>query len=206
MIGPRHVLTASHCVNWAADGSPGWITFSPGYYNGPGPWGTFAATRIYSLIKNSGPLTDQQTAFDYVVLVLGSRIGDTIGYAGTRNFDNGWVNNVRNWVFIGYPGDLTGTERPAYQGNVTVTSKQNFSLGGRSASVLGHFSDNTKGMSGGPLWGTWTGDVGPRVVGVCSTRDGPPIAVPSGSTSEDNEFGGGPALLDLVNYARTTEP
>ena len=206
MIGPRHVLTASHCVNWAADGSVGWIEFSPGYYNGPGPWGTFAATTVYSFMKNSGPLTDQQTAFDYVVLILDSRIGDTIGWAGTRNFSSSWVDSVSSWVSVGYPGDLTSTERPVYQGSVRITSKQDFSFGGRTGSVLGHFSDITGGMSGGPLWGTWSEDAGPRVVGVCSTRQGPPIPVPDGSTSQDNEFGGGSALLDLVNQARNGAP
>ncbi|EON68746.1 hypothetical protein W97_08004 [Coniosporium apollinis CBS 100218] len=210
MIGPRHVLTASHCVNWAADGSAGWINFTPGYYDGSGPWGTFAATTVYAYVKNIGALLDKQTAFDYAVLVLDKRIGDTIGWAGRRVFDDSWVNTAQ-WAFIGYPGDLTGTERPAFQGKVVVTSNNpNFTLngrsGGRSGSVLGHFSDITRGMSGGPLWGTWTGEEGPRVVGVCSTRDGPPIAVPDGSTNQDNEFGGGQALVDLIIEATTEAP
>jgi V8-like Glu-specific endopeptidase len=206
MIGPRHVLTASHCVNWAADGSAGWITFSPGYYNGAGPWGTFYATKIYSWMKNTGSLSDQETAFDYVVLVLNQRIGDTIGYYGGRNFDNSWVNTVSNWVNAGYPGDLTGTERPAYQNSVKITSKQDFNFNGHTGSVLGHFNDITAGMSGGPVFGTWAGDVGPRVVGVCSTREGPPVAVPDGSTATDNEFGGGPALMELITFARNEMP
>ncbi|KAH8752853.1 trypsin-like cysteine/serine peptidase domain-containing protein [Hyaloscypha finlandica] len=205
MIGPRHVLTASNCVNWNADGSAGWINFTPRYYNGSGPWGTFAATSIYAFVKNTGPLSDQQTAFDYAVLVLDKRIGDTIGYAGARDFDRSWLNTVK-WVSVGYPGDLTNTERPVFQGNVVITSKQDFTQNGRSGSVLGHFSDITPGMSGGPLWGTWPGDAGPRVVGVCSTRDGPPIAIPSGSTDQDNEFGGGTALVELVQSARAGAP
>lgn len=205
MIGPRHVLTASHCVNWAADGSAGWIQFTPGYYGGSGPWGTFVAKTIYAYKKNTSTLSDDQTAFDYAVLVLDSRVGDTVGYAGAKAFANSWLNTVK-WVCIGYPGDLTGTERPAYQGNVVITSKQDFTFKGHTGSVLGHFSDITAGMFGGPLWGTWAGEAGPAVVGVCSTREGPPIAVPNGSTNSDNEFGGGQGLVDLINQVRADAP
>ena len=93
-----------------------------------------------------------------------------------------------------------------FQDNVVITSKQDFTFKGRVGSVLGHFSDITAGMSGGPLWGTWDGESGPRVVGVCSTREGAPIAVPDGSTATDNEFGGGQALEDLVIQARAKSP
>lgn len=201
MIGPRHVLTASHCVNWAGDGSAGWINFTPAYYDGSGPWGTFAVTTVYAYVKNVGELSDEQTAFDYAVLVLDRRIGDTIGWAGGRVFDKSWVNTVQ-WSFIGYPFDLTKASRPAFQGKVVVTSKQDF----RNGSVLGHFSDYTACMDGGPLWGTWAGDMGPSVVGVASAREGPPIAVPNGSTNEDNEFGGGEALVKLITEAKTGAP
>ena len=164
------------------------------------------AATVYSFMKNSGPLSDLQTAFDYVVLVLNERIGDTIGYYGIRTFDNSWVNTVSNWKFVGYPKDLTDTERPVNQGAVKITSKQDYTFNGRNGCVLGHFNDNTAGMSGGPAFGTWDGEVGPRVVGVCSTREGAPIAIPDGSTATDNEFGGGPALTDLVTIARNGMP
>jgi hypothetical protein len=137
--------------------------------------------------------------------VLDRRIGDTVGYAGAKEFANSWVNTVK-WVFIGYPNDLTGTERPAYQNNVVITSKQDFAFNGHVGSVLGHFSDVTYGLFGGPLWGTWAGEPGPSVVGVASTREGPPIAVPDGSTNSDNEFAGGKALVDLIIQARADAP
>jgi hypothetical protein len=61
-------------------------------------------------------------------------------------------------------------------------------------------------MFGGPLWGTFAGETGPGVVGVRSTREGPPITFPDGSTNSDNEFGGGQALVDLVSDARNISP
>jgi hypothetical protein len=52
-IGPRHVLTASHVINWTGgeDGGVAWVTFSPGYFDGNGPWGEIAATRVVYWIQ-----------------------------------------------------------------------------------------------------------------------------------------------------------
>jgi hypothetical protein len=49
-IGPRLVLTASHVVNWTGgdDGGVAWLTFTPGYFDGSGPWGEVAATHVIS--------------------------------------------------------------------------------------------------------------------------------------------------------------
>ena len=90
-IGPRHVLTASHVVNWTGgSGGVAWLTFTPGYFDGSGPWGEIAATRVIYWEQAPGSLTDQQTAFDYVVLVTEQRIGDIVGYPGYRTYDDDW--------------------------------------------------------------------------------------------------------------------
>ena len=91
-IGPRHVLTASHVVNWTGDAGGGvaWLTFTPGYFDGPGPWGEIAATQVIYWQQAAGQLTDQETAFDYVVLVMEERIGDIVGYPGYRTYDDDW--------------------------------------------------------------------------------------------------------------------
>ncbi len=56
-IGPRHVLTASHVVNWDSDGrgNVGWVTFTPGYFDGRGPWGEIAATEVIFWEQAPGP-------------------------------------------------------------------------------------------------------------------------------------------------------
>ena len=206
-IGPRHVLTASHVINWTggSDGGVSWVTFSPGYFDGNGPWGEIAATNVIYWLQAPGSLTDQQTAFDYVVLIMESRIGDIVGYPGYRSYNDAW-NDGNYWQSIGYPGELSSGERPAFQGSGSISSVQNFNLSGQSGSVLGHFNDFTPGQSGGPVWGWWDDEPWPRVVGVGSTIGSTAVQAPSGTTTGDNEYGGGSALSALISWARTNYP
>lgn len=205
-IGPRLVLTASHCVNWSSDGSSaGWITFSPGYYDGDQPWGEIAATQIAYWNPALGLLSDQETAFDYVVLVMEEDVGNMVGYPGYRTYNDDW-NNGAFWQIIGYPGDLTGTQRPSFQGDAPISSVQDHSLSGQTGYVMGHFNDITPGNSGGPCWGWWADEPWPRVVGVASTIGSTAVQTPTGSTNGDNEFGGGPALSSLISWARANFP
>jgi hypothetical protein len=150
-------------------------------------------------------LTDQQTAFDYVVLIMSDRIGDAIGYSGYRTYSSSW-NGGSYWQTIGYPGELASGERPAFEGNGAISSVQNFSQSGQSGSVLGHFNDFTPGQSGGPVWGWWDGEPWPRVVGVGSTIGSTAVQTPSGTTTGDNESGGGSALSALISWARSNYP
>ena len=207
MIGPRHVLTASHVVNWNADGSgnPGWATFTPAYFDGHGPWGELNVTQVVFWEQAPGSLTDQETAFDYVVLVLEERIGDSIGYAGTRSYDEGW-NGGAYWHYVGYPGELSSGERPAFQGACVVSSVGRHALNGNDGYVLGHFNEFTPGQSGGAIWGWWGTEPWPRVVGVGSTIGSTAVRQPDGSTRGDNEYGGGPALSSIVSWARRNIP
>jgi V8-like Glu-specific endopeptidase len=206
-IGPRHVLTASHVINWTggSGGGVSWVTFSPGYFDGNGPWGEISATRVIYWLQAPGSLTDQQTAFDYVVLIMNDRIGDIVGYPGYRTYDDDW-NNGSYWQSIGYPAERSSGERPAFQGGGSISSVQNFSLSGQSGSVLGHFNDFTPGQSGGPAWGWWSGEPWPRVVGVGSTIGSTAVQAPTGSTIGDNEYGGGSALSALISWARANYP
>ncbi|MEM9529101.1 MAG: hypothetical protein AAGA31_21000 [Bacteroidota bacterium] len=200
-IGPRLVLTASHCVNWLNGGGAGWIKFSPAYYNGNGPWGEFYATRVIYWNKAMGGLSDLETAFDYVVLVMNDYIGNMVGYPGYRTYSSSW-NGDSVWQHMGYPSDLTSSERPAFQGDCSVSSTSSESLSGQSGLVMGHFNDTTPGHSGGPIWGWWGDEPWPRVVGVQSAA----ASVPAFNTSGDNEFGGGSALSALISYARSNYP
>jgi len=204
-IGPRLVLTASHCVNWDGDGGAGWITFTPGYFDGNEPWGEIAATNVIYWLQAPGTLNDQQTAFDYVVLVMEEDIGDVVGYPGYRTYDEAW-NDGSFWQYTGYPGELAGGERPAFQGDCVISSAQTQSLNSNSALVLGHFNEFTPGQSGGAAWGWWDDEPWPRVVGVGSTIGSTAVQRPTGSTNGDNEYGGGAALSALISWARENFP
>lgn len=206
-IGPRHVLTASHVVNWTggSGGGVAWLTFTPAYFDGSGPWGEIAATRVIYWLQAPGSLTDKQTAFDYVVLIMEDRIGDIVGYPGYRTYDDDW-NGGSYWQFMGYPGELSSGDRPAFQGGGVVSSVQNQSFSGQTGYVLGNFNDFTPGQSGGPAWGWWGNEPWPRVVGVGSTIGSTAVQAPTGSTKGDNEYGGGPALSALISWARSNYP
>lgn len=149
--------------------------------------------------------TDNRYLFDYVVLIMEDRIGEIVGYPGYRSYDDDW-NGGSYWQSIGYPGELSSGERPAFQGGGSISSVQNFSLSGQSGSVLGHFNDVTPGQSGGPAWGWWGSEPWPRVVGVGSTIGSTAVQAPTGSTNGDNEYGGGSALSALISWARANYP
>ncbi|OGE47388.1 hypothetical protein PENARI_c046G08165 [Penicillium arizonense] len=208
MIGSRLVLTASSIINWNSDGrgNVGWVTFTPGYYDGRGPWGEFAASKVVYYEKVSGNLTDLETAFDYVILVLAQPIGNTIGYVGAQLYQSPW-NNLPSWQCVGYGQDRARGERPLYQGGAIISSVQPFTLNGNSGYVLGHFNDFTPGEGGAPAWGYFKDDPSrPRVVGVGSTIGSTAVERPTGSTNRDNEYAGGPALNKLILEARANYP
>jgi V8-like Glu-specific endopeptidase len=202
MIGRRLMLTGSHCIKWTSNGA-GWVKFTPSYYNGDAPFGVAWGERVIYWQKADGSdgLSDQETAFDYVVVVLDSFMGDLTGYTGYRTYSDSW-NNGSYWQQIGYPGDLSSGERPAFFSPGAVTSVQSKSTSGQTGYVMGHFMDTAPGHSGGPYWGWWANEPWPRVVGTDSTSPNKP----GNDTSGDNEAGGGPALSSLVSYARTNYP
>lgn len=55
MVGPRHLLTCSHIIDWRPDGSVGWLKFTPMYYNGSAPYGSAWAIQVYFKYKGPGP-------------------------------------------------------------------------------------------------------------------------------------------------------
>lgn len=202
MIGKRLVLTCSHVIDWTASG-PGWLKFTPAYYDGQAPFGVAwgQTTLWWQKVTGSDGVSDFETAFDFVVVVLDRNLGDATGWAGYRTYSSSW-NGSEYWQQIGYPGDMTNTQRPVYTKNGAVTSVGEFQSNGRKGFVLGHFIDITPGHSGGPLWAWWGNETYPSVVGVQSTSP----RTPGSDTSGDNEAGGGPAMSDLIAYARQQYP
>jgi V8-like Glu-specific endopeptidase len=199
-IGSRLLLTCNHVIQWNSDGTAGWVRFRPAYYNGSAPFGEAWATRViwWTQVTGSDGLSDFETAFDYVVCVLDSRMGDMVGYPEYRAYDDDW-NGGTYWQHMGYPVDLSGTERPAFQGNCVISSVGSQSTSGQTGFVLGHFNDIVPGHSGGPAWGWWDGEPWPRIVGVQSAE----ANTPAQNTSGDNEYGEGPALSSLISWARS---
>jgi len=195
MIGPRHLLTCNHMIDWtpppgfAAD----WLTFTPAYFDNGAPFGSTYATHIYWIKKdnNDGVSNGDEGQFDYVVLVLNDRIGDSTGWLGTRRYIDDW-DSLAVWWHIGYPSDLTSMQRPIFQSWFTINGddKQD-----DAHQIIRHQADVFPGQSGGPMFGFWEGDVGPRAV-----------AVQSWQNSLTNGASGGGDLVDLAIRARNEHP
>lgn len=192
MIGPRHMLTVSHGIDWTAP--PGfaadWVRFTASYYDGGAPFGEAFGIHVYWYLQEDGDglISGSEGDYDYAVVVLDRRLGDLTGWMGARGYDDDW-DTLDVWSHMGYPGDLNSGQRPTWQGG--------FRLDGSDAaaqSIL-HRADVFPGQSGGPMFAFWSGDVGPRAV-----------AVQSWQNSSDNGASGSMDLRDLVATARADFP
>ena len=188
MIGPRHLLTVSHIIDWSAPEGfvADWVRFTPSYFDGNAPFGEAYGTNIYWYLQEDGDgfITGEEVKFDYVVVVLDRRLGESTGYMGARGYDDDW-DSLDVWQHMGYPSDLNSGQRPTWQGGFRVDGTDD------AAQSILHKADVFPGQSGGPVFGFWEGDVGPRA-----------IAVQSWQNVSDNGASGSMDLRDLVAQAR----
>lgn len=191
MIGPRHLLTCCHIIDFKANGAIGALKFSPMYYNGPNAtFGSANGIKTYYKYKVQGPTLDATEAqYDYAVVVLDSNIGTKTGWMGAKAYTDAW-DGAASWTHAGYPMDLTGAQRPIYLTGIALDGDAALADTHES---MAHQGDVWPGQSGGPFWGYWNGS--PFVV-----------ATQSSQTPGSNYASGGSNLLDLVNQARTEYP
>lgn len=193
MVGPRHLLTCSHAIQWLPGNTAGWVKFTPAYFDGSSPFGVAWGTMIYwEELKVSGPTIDRSEGqHDYVAVVLDRRIGDLTGWMGSRSWSDDW-DDEPYWRHIGYPGDLAGGQRPSYQRDISLDG----SFWDREVHTrIFHQGDVWPGQSGGPYFAWWAGESWPRVV-----------AVQSGQDSDENSASGGAHMVDCIIRARNDFP
>jgi V8-like Glu-specific endopeptidase len=200
MIGRRHMMTASHVVPWLAGGGSDWLTFTPMQYDTSTPFGSANVTRVYwwQQVNGADGIQSNEAAFDYVVCVLSSQLGDSTGWLGARGYLAEWNGQVR-WAHIGYPFDIGAGVRPVYTTNGVMDSTVNESSGGRNSFRVMHRNDVTPGQSGGPYFGWWSGEDFPSVISGQSAENW-------GMAGGPNAAGGGQPLPDLIIHATTVEP
>lgn len=188
MIGPRHVLTCSHIIDWKPNNQTGWFKFTPMYYNGSSVYGSAWGVKTYWQYKVAGPTIDGTEAqYDYTVIVLDRTIGNQTGWLGSKTYSNSWDNNAY-WTHAGYPADITGTQRPVYQTGIALDGQ-----GSEAHEAMWHRGDIWPGQSGGPFWAYWGG--APYAV-----------ATQSWQNASQNGASGGSDLVNLVIRARNENP
>ena len=125
LIGPKHVLTAAHCLIGVSASSPfknGPIRFRLGQYDDDNcsPFGAHYAVRAFvpsAYVGNS--ITPQNKAWDYAIVELTNPV------SGAVPMDFGYLSwaTIQDYTpfSIGYPGDKVGTQ----EGTVWQTGSSN---------------------------------------------------------------------------------
>lgn len=182
MVGPRHMLTVSHGISWNGDGTAGWVRFRPSYFSGDAPFGEAWGIHWYAYQQVTPPTIDGDEGLeDYCLIVLDRRMGDTVGWMGSRTYSEDWDGDAL-WRHIGYPADLAGAEQPSYERDISLDGKNS-----DAAREIWHRADVSVGQSGGPFFAWWGDEPWPRVVGVQSWE-----------SSSDNGASGGEHLVECI--------
>ncbi|MGM1047566.1 serine protease [Paenibacillus sp. N3/727] len=191
IIGPRHVLTASHVLDWNA------LSVTIEVHRAGG---TVAATaqgvkvHYFTKIHGPGDVGATNVDEDYAVIVTDQRIGDRFGFMGVRTYDSSW-DDENFWFNIGYPTDIASGLSPIFQKNKNLDEDEWDYGTGRAMTTS---ADMKPGQSGGPMFGFWSND--PQVVAVASAEG---TIFASGT---ENWCSGGSDLTRLVKHARTEDP
>jgi hypothetical protein len=134
LVGPNTVLTASHVVPWAAN--PAMIEFVPAYFNGVSTLGA----NVSSFVDGASSYDESASpapAFDFAVLRLQDRLGDSLGWFGTKTYDDGW-NNQGFWTLVGCAGAVANKAGLAFTTMMRTATRWNLrrKMGTRPAAIL----------------------------------------------------------------------
>lgn len=189
LIGPRHVLTASHCIDWSTDNAElvevhrHATSFSAATFD--------TNVLAYTQVGSHPPAS--QVDEDYAVMVLTDRLGDRFGWLGCKTYDSDW-DEEGYWTTIGYPEDYGGIV-PIYHRGVYLDEDWADLGGGRAMTTN---ADLVHGQSGSAFFGWWGND--PYAVAVVSSE------ATSWPAGRENWCAGGSDLSRLVAQARRDFP
>lgn len=185
LIGARHVLTASHVVQWNTSVAERIEV----HFAGNAALANAFTDVAYAYTQITGDPTSSEVDEDYAVIVLTQRLGDRFGFFGTKLYDSSWDDDAV-WDTIGYAVDVAQANFPTFQRNVSLDETD---LGsGRNMTTS---ADAMPIQSGSPMFGRWAGDPVAYAVAVMSAQGG-----------GDNWCAGGSDLNGIVRHARTQNP
>jgi V8-like Glu-specific endopeptidase len=188
LVGRNVVMTASHVVPWGSD--PWMMRFVPAFWDGSSVYGS----SVDSYVQSVRGYRDHDQGDDMAVLKLYTPLGDSMGYFGYKTYDDDWEGGSY-WTKVGYPGMLTGGQRPSRVTWYPIIDDDNDGAG----IELEYRADSTPGDSGGPVFGWWSGM--PYVIGTHSGGEEeyqfPWYII------KNNVAAGGSALSSLIGWARS---
>ena len=204
LVGPRHLLTASHLVKWHPDNRAASIRFRPGFNNDlSGEREDVCATSVtvYKKIEVGSPLgiANGDVSADMALCLLERRVGDELGWLGTRVYDDE-SDDESHWANVGYPSDPQKHEgmRPIYDSDVTVQPHHSRQLG--LGTIIRCKGEMVPGHSGGSVFAFWPD--GPYSIGVYSSSG----TIGELSDEPGNFLAGGKLLVQLVRKMREDFP
>lgn len=189
LIDRRIILTSAHLM--PRDGGAGrWgVRFVPGYFDGSSTVGMASWCEAYRTIVQPNDVGDSTQDRDLAILKLYDPLGDALGFPGIRTYNDDWEEQAV-WTLVGYPGTITGGERPTFQGGIAVIDDDPSG----DFTEVEHRGDATDGNSGGPLFAQFSD--GPYIVAVHSGEE---YRVIFGVVAENNNVASGGR--GLVNFA-----
>eukprot|EP01026_Neomeris_dumetosa_P052735 TRINITY_DN46851_c0_g2_i1.p1 TRINITY_DN46851_c0_g2~~TRINITY_DN46851_c0_g2_i1.p1 ORF type:complete len:393 (+),score=39.37 TRINITY_DN46851_c0_g2_i1:78-1181(+) len=166
LVGPKHVMTAAHCIHAQGIGECTDFTFAPGQQKEYLPFGVVGVTQTY--VAASYP-TLFDTDSDYGLLVLEREIGREVGWLGF-GYRCGQV--VEDLSTAGYPNDLDRSSKTMYQADCYNQEINACPCRGIDNCALGntfrYTCDTFSGQSGSPVW-TYLESGIPQIRGIHSS-------------------------------------